>query len=153
VVANLHGRPPPEALSRTRFGVVHLWAIDAPQFRLPPAFALHFQDTYPYPPAPVWPPNDQMQNYHKDSLYYLDNGLRNEMELAGVHYGKNGHYVESRGDNGFQKPIIAHILFRLPYELTWTDAKGRNRIFPLQWHSVVKLIIRELKKANKKLAK
>jgi hypothetical protein len=93
-----------------------------------------------------------MQNYHKDSLYYLDKGLRNDMELARVHYGKNEHYLDSRGDDGFQKPIIAHIIFRLPCELTWTNAKGRNRIFPLQWHSVVRRIIRELTKANKKLA-
>jgi hypothetical protein len=93
-----------------------------------------------------------MQIYRNESLHYLDKALRNELEMAGVHYGKDGHYVKNRGDYGFQKPIIAHILFNLPYELTWTDAKRRSRIFPLQWHSVVRRIIRELKEANKKLA-
>jgi hypothetical protein len=58
VVAHLQGRPPPEALSRTRFGIFHLWSIDSRQFRLPPEFALYFQDEYLYPPVQLWPPND-----------------------------------------------------------------------------------------------
>jgi hypothetical protein len=153
VVAHLQGRHPPEALTRTRFGIVHLWSIDSPEFRLLPAFALHFQDEYLYPPVPLWPPDDQMQNYHKESLYIanLDWQLRNEIERTGVYIGNDGYYIRAR-EEGFRRPIIAHILFGLPYELTWTDTKGRSRVFPLRWNSVVLRIMEALKDANKKTA-
>jgi hypothetical protein len=150
-VADLQGRRPSDALTRTRFGVVHLWSIDAPQLHLPPAFAVHFHDGYPYPPAPIWPPDEMMHLYHKESLFPLDYAFCNEIEHAGANLGKDGRFQESKGDHSFGKPIIAHILFRLSYELTWTDDKGRSRVFPLKWR-VVGLIISELDKANMKMA-
>jgi hypothetical protein len=115
VVAHLHGRPPPEAFSRTRFGVVHLWSIDSPQFRLPPAFALHFQDEYLYPPVPLWPPDDQMQNYHKMSIYLKnqDYRLRNEIERTGVYIGNDGP-IKALGKkaSGGQSSLISFSAFR-----------------------------------------
>jgi hypothetical protein len=71
-----------------------------------------------------------MQDYHKERLYVykLDYRLENCIEHSGVYPGHEAFYLRPRED-GFQKPIIAHILFGLPYELTWTDAKGRSGVF------------------------
>jgi hypothetical protein len=94
-----------------------------------------------------------MQNYHKESLYRANHEyrLRNEIERTGVYIGNDGHYMRAR-EEGFRRPIIAHILFGLPYGLTWTDAKGRSRVSPLRWHSVVLRIMEALKEANRQTA-
>jgi hypothetical protein len=57
-----------------------------------------------------------MQNYQKESLYLANREyqLRNEIERTGVYIGNDGYYIRAR-EEGFRRPIIAHILFGLPY--------------------------------------